>query len=79
VQSQFTTNSGARIVAATHTFCTVKLRDEVTSFFTDHHVGAADSTLAKSINSINDCIQLRAAQEPNLRHWLDSQAAQAAP
>jgi len=79
VQLQFTTNSGARIVAATHTFCTVKLRDEVTSFFTDHHVGAADSTLAKSINSINDCIQLRAAQEPNLRHWLDSKAAQAAP
>ncbi len=78
VQAQFTTNSGARIVEATHTFCTVKLRDEVTTFFNEHHVSAADSTLAKSISSINDCIQLRAAQQSNLKRWLDAQPAQAA-
>ncbi len=72
VEAQFTTNSGARIVAATHTFCTVQLRDQVASFFSSHHVPAADSTLAKSISSINDCIQLRKAQQPNLKRWLDA-------
>jgi hypothetical protein len=51
----------------------VKQRDEVASFFATHKVDAAERTLAKAIDSINDCIQLRAAQEPSLHEWLAAQ------
>jgi aminopeptidase N/puromycin-sensitive aminopeptidase len=73
VQAQFTTNSGVRVVAATGSFCTQKQRDEVTSFFSTHPVEASERTLAKSLDSIDACIQLRAAQQPNLRQWLATQ------
>ncbi len=74
VQAQFTTNSGVRIVAAVGSFCTQKQRDEVTTFFATHPVEASERTLAKSLDSIDACIQLRAAQEPNLHQWLTTQA-----
>jgi aminopeptidase N len=67
-----TVNSGARIVEATGSFCSVARRDEVASFFAAHPVESSERTLAKSIDSINDCIHLRAAQEPELRKWLET-------
>jgi aminopeptidase N len=73
VHAQFTVDSGVRVVAATGYFCTVKQRDEVVSFFAAHKVVASDRTLAKAVDSMNDCIQLRATQEPNLHQWLESQ------
>ena len=76
VHAQFTTSSGVRVVDATAGFCTVRQRDEVISFFQTHPVDASERTLAKSIDSINDCIQLRAHQEPNLHHWLTTQTNQ---
>jgi aminopeptidase N/puromycin-sensitive aminopeptidase len=69
-----TLNSGARIVEATGAFCTVPRRDEVASFFAAHPVASAERTLAKAVDNINDCIQLRTEQEPELRHWLDVHA-----
>ena len=74
VHAQFTTASGSRIVAAAGSFCTAERRDDVASFFAIHKVDAADRTLKKAIDSINDCIQLRAAQEPSLKQWLDANA-----
>jgi aminopeptidase N/puromycin-sensitive aminopeptidase len=71
-----TENSGTRIVEATGAFCTVERRDEVTSFFAAHPVASARRTLARSIESIDDCIHLRAAQEPELRRWLDAHTTQ---
>ena len=73
IHAQLTASSGARIVSASGSFCTAQKRDEVSTFFTTHKVDAADRTLAKSIDSINACIQLRANQEPNLKQWLDQQ------
>jgi len=73
VHAQFTTNSGVRVVNATGSFCTVEKRDEVASFFATHKVDAAERTLAKAIDSINDCIQLRANQQPSLHQWLATQ------
>ena len=70
VSAQFTTNSGVRVVAATGSFCTVEQRDEVKSFFATHHVDAAERTLAKSVDSIDDCIRRRSVEEPQLRLWL---------
>jgi aminopeptidase N/puromycin-sensitive aminopeptidase len=48
----------------------------VASFFAAHPVVSAERTLAKSIDSINECIHLRAAQEPDLRQWLDAHGGQ---
>jgi hypothetical protein len=75
VHAQFTTNSGVRVVAATGSFCTVSQRDEVTSFFKTHAVDASERTLAKAVKSIDDCIQLRAAQQPSLQQWLAANSA----
>jgi len=73
VRAQLTVSSGAEVVAATGSFCTVRQRDEVASFFATHKVEAAKHTLATAVDSINDCIQLRSAQEPKLHAWLASQ------
>jgi aminopeptidase N/puromycin-sensitive aminopeptidase len=73
VHAQLTASSGARIVTAAGAFCTVERRDQVASFFAEHHVDGAERTLSKSIDAINACIQLRAAQEPGVKAWLDEQ------
>ncbi len=73
VRAQFTTNSGVRVVAATAHFCSVQQRDEVRAFFATHHVDAAERTLAKSLESIDDCIQRRTTEEPTLHAWLAAQ------
>jgi aminopeptidase N/puromycin-sensitive aminopeptidase len=73
VHAQLTTNSGSRIVGAAGAFCSVEKRDEVAGFFASHKVDASERTLAKTIDSINDCVRLRAAQQPNLQQWLASQ------
>jgi aminopeptidase N len=74
VRAQFTTNSGVRVVAATGSFCSVKQRDEVAGFFATHKVDASERTLAKAIDSMDDCIQMRATQEPSLHQWLETQS-----
>jgi aminopeptidase N len=74
VHAQFTTNSGVRVVAATGNFCSVQQRDEVAGFFATHKVDASERTLAKAIDSMNDCIQMRATQEPSLHQWLEAQS-----
>ena len=73
VSAQFTTSSGNRVVGATSGFCSAEKRDEVTSFFTTHKVDAAERTLKQVGDSINGCIQLHEAQEPNLKKWLAAQ------
>jgi aminopeptidase N/puromycin-sensitive aminopeptidase len=70
VKAQFTTASGANVVSATGSFCTIARRNEVASFFATHKVEAADRTLAKALDSIDACIKLRTDQEPKLRAWL---------
>ncbi len=70
VQAQLTTASGGDLVAATASFCTIEKRSEVATFFATHKVEAADRALAKALDSIDDCVRLRAAQEPKLKAWL---------
>jgi aminopeptidase N/puromycin-sensitive aminopeptidase len=76
IERKATENTGARIVGATGAFCSVERRDEVTSFFAAHPVASAERTLAKAVGSMNDCVALRAAQEPELRQWLDVHGGQ---
>jgi aminopeptidase N/puromycin-sensitive aminopeptidase len=54
----------------------VAKRDAVAGFFRAHPVESSQRTLAKALDSIDDCIRLRAAQEPELRQWLDAQPRQ---
>ena len=75
-KAQLTMTSGARLVAATGVFCTAERRDDVQSFFAANPVVSADRTLKKTMDTINDCIQLHNAQEPNLKLWLDHNAPQ---
>jgi aminopeptidase N/puromycin-sensitive aminopeptidase len=46
----------------------------VTNFFATHKVDASERTLAKAVDSINDCIQLRSTQEADFHKWLEAQA-----
>jgi aminopeptidase N/puromycin-sensitive aminopeptidase len=73
VHAQLTVSSGAEVVRATGNFCTVRQRDEVIDFFATHKIGASERTLAKAVDSINDCIQLRSSQEADLHVWLKAQ------
>ena len=70
VKAQLTTASGGNLISATGTFCSVEKRDEVKEFFASHPVEASDRSLAKAVDSINDCVRLRTTQEGNLKSWL---------
>jgi aminopeptidase N/puromycin-sensitive aminopeptidase len=73
VHAQLTVSSGAEVVRATGNFCTVRQRDEVIDFFATHKIEASQRTLAKAVDSINDCIQLRSSQETDFHRWLQAQ------
>jgi aminopeptidase N len=73
VQAQLTTSMGQVLVEYTGSFCTPQSRDDISSFFTQHPVAAADVSLKHSLESIDGCIELRKLQEPNLKKWLAAQ------
>jgi aminopeptidase N/puromycin-sensitive aminopeptidase len=73
IERKQTSGSGARIVEAASAFCSAEKRDEVTGFFAAHPGVSSPRALAKTVDSINSCIQVRAKQEPELRRWLDEQ------
>jgi len=62
--------ASADIVSATSEFCDAGMRDQVTDFFEAHKVLAAERTYMQSIESINNCIDLKSQQEPQLASWL---------
>ena len=77
VQAQITTWMGGSLVESMGSFCSADRSSEVTQFFAEHEVPATSRALDKASGSIADCVQLRAAQEPNLKQWLQTQAADA--
>ena len=62
--------ASAQVVGATSVFCDAGLRDQVTEFFTAHKVEAAERTYRQSIERINNCVDLKSQQEPQLASWL---------
>lgn len=73
VQAQLTTWGGAYVVNGAGSFCSAAARDHVLSFFDAHKVHASERALSHTRDQINDCIELRAAQEPKLKEWVAAQ------
>ena len=73
VHSELTTMMGSRLVTSTGGFCTEQKRTEVQGFFASHPVTAADRARRIANDSIEECVQLRAAQQTHLHTWLDAQ------
>jgi hypothetical protein len=72
VKAQLTTSIGGDLVESTGAFCTAQMSSQVTEFFEDHTVLASTRALDKARDSIESCVNLRAAQEPNLKQWLQT-------
>ncbi len=62
--------ASAQVVGATSVFCDAGLRDQVTEFFAAHKIEAAERTYKQSIERINNCVDLKSQQEPQLASWL---------
>jgi aminopeptidase N len=62
--------ASAQVVGATAVFCDAGMRDQVTDFFAVHKVAAAERTFRQSIERINNCVDLKSRQEPQLSSWL---------
>jgi aminopeptidase N len=62
--------ASAQIVAATDWFCDPQMRDQLEEFYAAHKIEAAERTYRQSIEFIDNCIDLRTQQEPQLASWL---------
>ena len=62
--------ASAQLVGATSNFCAAEMRDQVTEFFNAHRNPAGERTYRQSIERINNCIDLKSQQEPQLASWL---------
>jgi aminopeptidase N len=62
--------ASAQVVSTTNTFCDVRMRDQVVEFFAAHRIEAAERTYRQSIERINNCVDLKTQQEPQLASWL---------
>ncbi len=62
--------ASAEVVGATSSFCDASMRDQVVEFFAAHKIEAAERTYRQSIERINNCVDLKSQQEPQLASWL---------
>ena len=63
--------ASAAVVQASGSFCDAQMRDQLVSFFAAHKIEAAERTYRQSIERINNCVDLKSQQEPQLASWLD--------
>jgi aminopeptidase N len=62
--------ASAQVVGSTSSFCDAHMRDQVVEFYSAHKVDAAERTFRQSIERINNCVDLKSQQEPQLASWL---------
>ncbi|MGA8270043.1 MAG: M1 family metallopeptidase [Candidatus Sulfotelmatobacter sp.] len=67
--------ASAQIVNATSSFCDANMRDQVVDFFAAHKIEGAVRTYRQSIERINNCVDLKSQQEPQLASWLGRQSS----
>ena len=72
VKTQLTTWMGGILVESMGSFCSVDQSKQVTQFFEEHTVSATSRALDNARDSIANCVDLRSAQGPNLKHWLQT-------
>ena len=58
------------LVRSLGSFCEVRSRDEVASFFSAHPLPGAARTLTQTLEQITNCIALRDKQRPSVAAWL---------
>ena len=68
-----TSFGGAGAVSALGNACTVGMRDDVKQFFASHPAPGAERAVRQSLERIDDCIEFKRQQEPNLQQWLAKQ------
>jgi aminopeptidase N/puromycin-sensitive aminopeptidase len=69
--------ASAEVVRATGSFCDARMRDQVTDFYSAHKIEAAERTYRQSIERINNCVAVKAQQEPQLESWLGQHGSSA--
>jgi aminopeptidase N/puromycin-sensitive aminopeptidase len=69
--------ASAEVIAATDSFCDATMRDEVAAFYAAHKIEAAERTYRQSIERINNCVNLKSQQEPQLASWLQQHGSTA--
>ena len=69
--------ASAQVVGATSSFCDARMRDQVVEFFAAHRIEAAERTYRQSIERINNCVDLKTQQEPQLAAWLGQHSSSA--
>jgi aminopeptidase N len=70
---------GQRVIRAAGGFCDAATRDDVQKFAAEHNVPVESRSLRTSLERINNCIDLKAAQQERLAVWLRGHAAAGAP
>jgi aminopeptidase N len=69
--------ASGQVVGATSSFCDAHMRDRVVDFYAAHKIEAAERTYRQSIERINNCVDLKSQQEPQLASWLEQHGASA--
>jgi aminopeptidase N len=69
--------ASAQVVGATSTFCDARMRDQVEKFYAAHKIAAAERTYRQSIERIDNCVDLKTQQEPQLASWLGQHSSSA--
>ena len=69
--------ASAQVVGATSSFCDAHMRDQVVDFYAAHKIEAAERTYRQSIERINNCVDLKLQQEPQLASWLGQHGSSA--
>ncbi len=74
VEAQLTPWMGGALVQSTGSFCSLERKSQVSEFFARHSVAATSHALDVARDRITDCVDLRAAQGPNMERWSHTQA-----
>jgi aminopeptidase N len=69
--------ASANVIGATSSFCDAHMRDQVVDFYAAHKIEAAERTYRQSIERINNCVDLKSQQEPQLESWLGQHGSSA--
>ena len=70
---------GLWLISSAGAFCDAAARDDVQKFAAEHNIPAQSRSLRRTLERINNCMDLRATQQERLAAWLRSHATAGAP